>query len=483
MPVASTNYTYQYFRVLLFILDAVTAILFLVWAFSTQCAVVSPAFHTLALPPSGAPFLDQGMLPTPLYPVVITPTPSSSCGQLMGSSLGYPATDHAAVWCASTVVPRLADHAEDMRSLNVGSSWNVLLVLVVLEWISASYSLLFLQEPSALWQAIPMPPGIHPVPFLASVWNLTLLVLLWVCRSTLQLPDNNLLLYSALLVKTVILQNYLARASMDTPSSAMVDTRQQVAEARNPADSREWRTDNLMRQRSVSARGGNADETLLLVSSSSSAPAVDFPLHSSDYASLLDCKGEAGAARMMRLCATAPLLLTATYLVLIGAELTWSFQIIFISMLSCHAMGIPLQYLVLMLRTAAPAERPKLQWAGWLSLVAAWLSLVCGLVVYAHDAGHVLTVSGSGPNWVTAVLWLVLIYFSLVWVLLSYYFIPLLCGMVPLSNRNDDRDPWLAIMDVVVFWLDLLGCAAQLGFAWTVYWSGAVVTGCGMPSC
>lgn len=463
---------YQYFRLAIFIAHATTALIFLATAFNTSCTTtLTAAFHsTLNDPP-----FDR-----PSYPINFVGAPLPCPPPVPQTTMGFPVVPHDASWCAAQQAPPFNEFAEDIQSLTIGSSWNVLVLILMFEWITASYALLYLEEPAIVWANFPVPPGVHPVPFTATLWNVLLLVLLWLYRKTFLLPDNNLLLFSFLLGVTVILQNYIARSvdysaapALATANGAMISAPSEARVSVN--EPFVWRTDTFLRQRPSSTTALSRTQTKY-------APLLganvqpESPLHQKDYATNLDLKGEAVTARMMEYTCTAPLLIVGLYLNFSTNALTWTYQLIFASLCACNAIGIPLHLAMLMLKTAAPADRPKLQLAACLMLAASWLAFAAGFTIYIVTASFVLTNGDSGaPTWVAGLLWVVLVFYSLFGVVITLYYVPRLVNPTPDAAKTGEREPWFETFDNVVFWLDVLSMVTKLTVAWTVYSKGSVV--------
>jgi hypothetical protein len=499
---------YQYFRVSIFAVHAVTAIIFLSAAFNTSCTTtLTPAYRSAVTPPrppgdSIAIYVTNRQ--TPLYPVVYTP-PIRECPPIiLEKSLGFITESHESVWCAATRTPHTMEYAEDVTSFVIGSSWNILILIVMFEWITSSYALLYLEEPVIVWSYIPTPPGVHPIPFIATIWNLILLILLWFCRKTFLLPNNNLFLFSALLIATIIMQNYIARPMTSSSSTTSQNKQQDMLTTTAPQPSYGldtriamqgatneplvWRTDHFLRQRTAHTPNlsSRVTATAMKYTSLDAAVQPDVPLHRPDYNTNLDAKGEAVAARMMEYSCSAPLLIVGLYLNFTTNALTSTYQLIFASLGVCPGIGIMLHLAVLSLRSASSADRPKLQTAGCLMLIASWLAFVAGFIVYFSTAQYVLTHSEAGaPSWVVGLLWILIGFYSMFGLLVTVCYAPLLMyppTETPGAKGDADRDEWFQTFDTVVFWLDVFSFVIKLAVAWTVYTKGSIVD-CPVFSC
>ncbi len=587
---------YQYFRLVIFLLHAATSVFFLVAAFTTNCGPslvtvsffesvaildgawggynygghAGPSLSSMATLAMGASGLPPATLPAGPDPPAYNVEFLDSNGSMYQPGCVYPALagNNLASWSGVQYYsenrswyicralnpgpPYLMDVQEDVRSFIVGSAWNLLVLILVFEWITSSYALLYLQEPAVLLQYLPVPPGFHPVPTLATVWNLAMVVILWAARDRLLLPDNNLLLYSVLLLTTVVFQNYLARpgvppmlavggvvvegapeeeargnsavargdraSALRTPSLLRTDTLSSSSST-YPLHQRKGKGangNNNSSMRQLKGLGGGAHEfntaaflggltgggasaisTPNDMTSSRQAPVpayVRWPVfygspsagavHSPVYAYNLDEGGEAVAARMMEYSTTAPLLLVGLTLCYMGAALTWAYQVLFLALMVCNALGIVLHYVVLLLRTAADeADRALLRDAGLLLLLASWLSFAAGFAIYLNEAAdfmvHGTDMSGV-PVWVVMLMWSLTIMYSAFGVVVTWFYLPRLMYPDPASwtaTKAGDgaKDPWMRSFDWVVFALDMLSVAAKLALAWTVYTKGSVV--------
>ena len=517
---ATSRLTYQYFRVLIFAAHATTAILFMVYAFTTGCTQIVSASYFETTEPMVLPGWSRGGVPprpgSTWMPTVVegvnAPCPDLrvSGGDVGVGGLFTVNRTTSLCYAMQPLVSGFSDQQEDVRGFAVGSSWNALVLILVFEWLTASYALLYLQEPAFLWRLIPMPPGVHPVPAIATLWNLALVVILWLFRNTLMVPDNNLFLFSLQTFATIAMQNYLARPGpfpavggdgSSAPSAPVMEvgnngggrlvetTTVTVVHGGSTSVRRpvEWKTDHFLHQRkrmditaSSSARysslatldgnaGGGDDGNAMTLR-------PDVPLHGADYAFILDDRGEAVAARMMEYSVTAPLLLVGMFLNYTNASLTWTYQILLLSLCACNGFGILLHYAVLLLRSAQPADRVKLQVAGWLALAGSWVSFWAGFTVFIHTASYFLFGGASGmPSWVVMLLWSVIILYAMFGIIITYFYVPRLWDPTPEPTKPDERDPWFKTFDWAVFCLDILSLSVKLAVAWTVYSKGSVV--------
>jgi hypothetical protein len=373
-------------------------------------------------------------------------------------------------WCKAGLPPQPFDEQNDIRTLIPGGAWNVLMLVVMFEWITASFALLYLEEPAIIWQNIPMPPGVHPLPAIATIWNLVLLVIIWIYRIQLQIPDNNLVIFTFILIKTIMAQNYIARPMTDTncalPSttSAMVSTKP----GGMGAAPLEWRTDQFLRRRVIKPVSTSIQYSLI----TPLGELANFPqLHSQNYSSELDCSGHSVAARFMEYTSTAPLLIVGIYLNFDANGLTWVYQIIFIALMATNMTGLMFHQSVLSLYTCAAGDTLRLQTAGWLTLIASWLSFIAGISVYMCNARVPLLAASTGiPDWVVALLWFCIIGYAAFGVVITVLYVPRLW-----NPDAKQAESWAYTFGWATFCLDTLSFVVKFAVAWVIYTKGAVL--------
>ena len=519
----------HYLRAALFLSHFITAIFFLVQAFSGTCPyVVSVAYRSLPWKPR-AP-ADAWVFPVYIEPVSDAPTcPPWPQDRVVPSLGGFLSRNRTTAFCLAQVPQAGWDAPEDVRSLQVGAAWNVLMLITLFEWITASYALLYMDEPRAVWDSIPCPPGLAAAPSIGTLWNLVLLVLIWFYRETLSIPDNNLLLFSALLFTTIVLQSFLARPmpAMDllvpSSSSSTLPTappRSDVERGGGSAvkvgasaipplnvmkalmtNSTSSTSTSYLRLRNASSRRRGMPH-LLGASSMQGTEGADalrrkddddkddddsengeldlITLHDMRYAERLDESGENITARLMEYTCTAPLLLVGMFLNYTSTALTWEYQILFISMVACNGMGVPLHSAIMLMRRAPAEDQPKLLAAAWIALCASWLSFAAGITLYVYTGQHVLLgLQSQVPSWVVSLLWLVLVNYAAFGLVVTGFYVPVLTGWIPISGNEDSL--WLT--DAVATSLDVLSAIAKLSVAWTVYAKGALVNCDVMDTC
>ena len=428
-----------YFRLAMFAAHAATAVFFLVQGFRSDCGAVLSRSHFTSYMPLGFP----------------VDTPADGCGPPNypnATSLGLPTADWRDVWCQATSTPRMWDVTQDVRSLTPGAAWNVLILILVFEWVTASFALVYTQEPSALWASVPVPPGTVAQPFIATLWNLTLLVVLWVCRAQLRVPDNNLLIYTAVFFASMVAQNYMARPrDNETPET------QPLIAPTPVSSSLAWQTDMFLGGMRRRKNSGDRSNSVTIVGAG-----AQFAVHSLQYHEAMYSTGGSVAARMFEYACTAPLLLVGIMLNMNTSGLTWHYQIAYVSLLVCNLMGGIVHH-------AALADKPKARIAGWIALAASWVAFLCGFAVYTFIGRDFLLASpaSSGmPDWVLALIWTVLLGYGSFGVVFTYYYYPLLMAS-PVDARQ--------VTSSVATWLDFLSLVVKLAVAWTVYSKGSIV--------
>jgi hypothetical protein len=553
---------YGYLRIGLFIAHAVTALVFLIGAFNgdpcTITALPSPAFKTmLYIDPAAMPSPPYAMASSPMaYPsyrafmYALTAPPPAACNNAsIGAVMGYnsnnqwayaqlqaPAVAPSAILtanrtaslCAAMQTPHLLDQQEDARSFVIGSSWNVYVLIIVVEWIAASFALLVLTEPLDLWRAIPMPPGVHPVPAIATLWNLVLLVLLWFYRNTLLVPDNNLMLFTFVIMAAILIQNYAARFTVPSSnnsggaaqSAGSVDrgikspaidlSRHQEYQSSSSkvgysgggqstldraAPAFVWRTDHFLHHRrrgnnnngGGTGSGGQGESEMLLYGApsmgadnggSSSSSAIENPLHSQDYAVQLDTRGDGVAVRFMGFTCTVPLLLIATYITYNNSMLVDTFQLLIITSVAYNGFGIPMHFALMMLRLASGADRPKLQAAGTISMLSFVIAFATAALVYTDSASYILLHQNTGtPEWVVGMMWTTMLLLAIMVLGTVYFYVPWLWNPDAGSGNRatDAAEMWMKTFNAEVFWMDVLPFVLYLTVSWSIYRnSGAI---------
>lgn len=97
------------------------------------------------------------------------------------------------------------------RNAFVLGSWvNVIFVLTLVEWISASFALYFMEIPNFLYSNNDEYLGLHFNVVLCCVWNIIFLIFIWMKDN--DVPANNIILSVIMIVASCAVQNYMARA-------------------------------------------------------------------------------------------------------------------------------------------------------------------------------------------------------------------------------------------------------------------------------
>lgn len=462
--------TYKYFRVFIFVAHFITAIFMLATAFHSTCKDLVTVAHT------AVPAMDI----LPAWPVAVR-NPQTCPPHTLGKSVGGLNTV-GMDWCGVAMPIQPMDEQNDVRTLVPGGAWNVLILIVMFEWITASFALLYLEEPAILWQNIPMPPGVHPLPALATMWNIVLLILLWLYHTQLLLPDNNLVMFTFILLFTIIIQNYVAgpqdSGGINTSSSSTVS-----ASVVNPAEMGgapfEWRTDTFLRRRPKPSSTSLQSIRYELITPL--GVMANFPqLHSLNYSSELDPSGHSVSARFLEYSCTAPLLVVGLYLNFDGHALTWVYQTLFISLMATNLAGLTLHQSVLALRTCSSADRLRLQTAGILALVASWLAFSAGFAVYIFNARVPLFHTATGiPDWVVSLLWLCIVGYAAFGIIITVLYSPRLW-----NPEGTQQETWTSTFDWATLGLDTLSFVVKFVVAWIIYAKGSIINcSADFPSC
>lgn len=442
----------QYFRVAIFAAHSFTAMLLLFWTTGVIGPSLCGQLVTAAYYVVDAPDIHVDSVAVPVNLDVV----DYGCQYNITSIFGLVSFGRQWGVCMSRQVQPMWDVPYDPISYVPGSSWNVPVMIMLFEWITASFALFYINPGEWSWTLF---PGVNLVPVLCTLWNVILIVVLWSARVSMQIPDNNLFIFSTCLFFAIVFQNYVARpkAKQDSlpENQPLVDESVEVVAASSKVV---WRTDHFLRNRKpqtsrvrfvgVDAKFGD-----------------DY--HEAKYADALDESGEGPVVRYMEYIITAPLLLECLYLGMGSTGLVWTYQAVFVSLSFCNMMGIPLHYVVMALPSSVGETKTRLQVAGWSSLISSWLAWVAGFFVFIYTARHYLLQSSDVsqmPSWVQALLWLILIFYSAFGFVITRLYVPLLMG-AELGG----------VMQSATLALDILSPTVKLVVAWVVWTKGSLV--------
>jgi hypothetical protein len=435
-----------YFRIAIFVAHAVTALVFLLWTTD----VIGPSPCGPRVSTAYYPVTTGGNMDLLRFPVTIAAV-SKNCSLVTTTLYGLLSWDVSSVRCVNMDVQPEWDVPFDPASYVPGSSWNILVTILVFEWITSSFALYYVDPGDWIASII---PGVHITPVVCTVWNLVLLVVLWSCRATMQVTSNNLFIFSLCLVYVIVVQNYMARYKVGVvlPAEVLVERTETKFV---------WQTDQFIRRR-PQYRGATVGGKLDDVSGTD-------PYYDLKYAENLDLSGEGPVVRFLEYMVTAPLLIVCLYIFIGGSGLVWTYQAVFMALCICNAMGIPLHYVVASLATYRGADSNRMVVAGWSALVASWLAWAAGFFVYIYTSREYLLAdpsSTSMPAWVLALLWLVLLFYSSFGIVITALYVPVLMGGAVGSR-----------MATAVWFLDLLSPTIKLSVA-LVVWSKGTGTNC-----
>jgi len=345
-------------------------------------------------------------------------------------------------WCKFSNLPELYDYENDANSFVFGSSWNIIFAVTVFEWITASYALFYF-DPFDSWLSYEsLWWGIHPIPAICSVWNLFLIIFMWVYRTTLEVPPNNAFLYTMALGTTIVIHNFLS-----INRSWRIDyEKEDVAEGKGAY---QLRTDIFLRQRKK--------EYQPLVKT------IQADFHQPNYMILFEKCSCSPVPRYLEYLVTAPLLLASLYASSVPNDLTWKFQLIVLALMACNAIGIPLHYAVL--NVSNDVQRYAMA-AAYL-LTGSWISLIAGLYIFIWTLrGFLLTNDSGMPQWVQMLVWAMLIVYSFFGIAASRYYLPRIMWS---TNYGPEDYRWLS------FYFDIFSLAIKLPVAWTIWIKGATL--------
>jgi len=356
-------------------------------------------------------------------------------------------------WCKAEQIHSTVDMVYDQESHVIGSSWNIIVAVLLFEWITTSYSLFYI-DPFDLW--LPLTSqlwwGYHPIPVICTVWNLFLMIYLWAARPTINLPVNNLFLYMLCLGKTIIVQNVLAISRNDPAiptKAAEVPTAPPITAS---TSNMQWHTDHFLRNRKrTDAKVG---WTVFH---------MDEPFHQPSYNKIIESSNLGVIPRYMEYSVTAPLLLVGLFVNAAAFVESWKFQLILVALFVCNQVGAPLHFCVLHIAD----EAGKYTQIAIYFFVASWIALVMGLYIFIYTCQDVMINNITGvPGWVVGLIWFLLVLYTLFGVVASRYYLPILLGY---GGGSPGDWGWLTT------YLDICSLLAKLPIAWTIYTKGVIV--------
>ena len=359
-------------------------------------------------------------------------------------------------WCLAKALPDGFDYLYNMNSHIIGSSWNTIVLVAVFEWITASYALFYI-DPFDSWMGyVEMWWGYHPIVVLCSVWNFVLLVVIWASRTDLNIPANNALLYTLSVFMTLFVHNFLARNrdAVDIESDAAEPEKAAIVVKQTEVV---WRTDHFLRNRK------RVDARYAWVPTDS-----NIGFHQQNYNEILDSKGFGVMPRYFEYSTTAPLLIVGLYASSVSFDLSWKYQGMWLALHACNLIGIPLHFGILNIGdTAGRYYRVALY-----MFFASWLALLAGLFLFTYSLRDVMLkpTSETGlPDWVLAMIWMLLIVYSMFGFVASRFYIPRL-WFDPATTKYDPDD-W----DTFNMYLDFCSLLIKLPVAWSIWIKGSVV--------
>ena len=425
----------MFLRVVIFIAHAISAIVMLLKvanSFQDDChaAVVYSSYQMSGIPSATAVF----------YPLTIE--------RLSNETICSPSDP----LCHGVRIPDMVDVVYGDDSHVIGSSWNIIVTVLVFEWITASYALFYI-DPFDSWLpfASHLWLGYHPIPVLCTGWNLFLLIYLWAARPTINLPVNNLFLYLLCLVKTMIVQNVLSLSRTSEPS---IDPVIPTTTSDPPQKAQmQWHTDHFLRNRKRND-----------VKVGWTVFHAEAPFHQQYYLKGIESRHMGVIPRYMEYSVTAPLLLLGLFVNAAIFSESWKFQFMFAALFVCNQLGAPLHFSVLRI----PDEKDgRYRQIAIYFFAAAWISLVMTLYVFIYTCKDILIDNAAAvPAWVVGLIWFMLILYTVFGLVASRYYIPILMGVTAASA--DDWE-WLTT------YLDICSLLVKLPIAWTIYVKGTIV--------
>ena len=356
-------------------------------------------------------------------------------------------------WCLAQNLPDLYDIVSRNNSHTFGSSWNTIATVMMFEWISASYSLFYI-DPFDSWLTLDsLWWGMHPIPVVATAWNLAMFIMIWAVREQMNIPVNNAFIFSFCLLFTIVIQNVLSISrdpNIDSETEPLLEVK---SEPVKPAV--QWRTDHFLRN-----RGKKTDARM-----GSPAKLLDANFHEPSYNQVLEKQGYGAIPRYLEYCITAPLLIVALFSNAVPFSETWKFQALFGALFACNLIGVSLHYTM----AAITEETGRLFKAANYLFFASWLVFLAGMYVFVWTCREFLlhpTSETGMPSWVLFLLWTVLVLYSMFGFLASRFYIPRLIWSPPYSS---DDWAWLTT------YFDFCSLFIKLPVAWTIWVKGAIV--------
>jgi len=361
--------------------------------------------------------------------------------------------------CHLANLPTYIDYVNEKDSFVLGSSWNLIVLVTVFEWVTASYALLYydpydhwLQYDSIIW-------GLHPIPTFATLWNLALLIVIWVSRHTLNIPSNNAFIYTIGLASTIVIQNYLSINRQDKIDKEVDDASLVLESSRGAL---QLRYDGFLRNRKT---------TKINVGYQALRPTTtDADFHDANFIATIEKSNYGVVPRYLEYCMTAPLLFIGLYVNSVPYDLTWKLQIMFISIFVCNALGIALHQAVLLIPTDPKAlvtgdpkadDMIRFTRASNYFFVGSWLSLGIAFYIFVWSLREYILESNSAmPDWVRWLIWAVLVLYSMFGIIASRYYLPRMLWATPMT---EEMFKWFN------FYFDVCSLAIKLPVAWTIY--------------
>lgn len=378
-------------------------------------------------------------------------------------------------WCHGKNLPMYFDYINDQNSFVLGSSWNLIFLVTVFEWITASYALLYF-DPFDSWLSYEsLWWGLHPIPVIATIWNLLLMILMWSNRNQLNIPPNNAFLYTMALIATIVLQNYLSinrssKIDKESDSESMSSSSSNNIIDTVPPAQLQLRFDHFLRNRKKPAI--TKDYRLVGFQTTN----ADF--HEPDFMPLIEKSHYGVVPRYLEYCVTAPMLLVGLFINSIPYDLTWKVQSVVIALFVCNALGIALHQAVLYIPSDPKADdNGRYSKSSNYFFLASWLSLAIGFYIFIWTLRDFLLSNQDEtgmPDWVKSLIWLMLVLYAVFGLIASRYYLPkMLWG----TEISDEAFKWF------YFYFDICSLSVKLPVAWTIWIKGSVVLCNTMVTC
>lgn len=284
-------------------------------------------------------------------------------------------------------------HKHASNAFVLGAWVDVVFMLTLIEWISASFALYFLEIPNFLYASNDENLGLHFNVIACCLWNVIFLVFIWMKDNPV--PANNIVLSVIMVVTACAVQNFMARAPDKTKDE----------------------TQPLMKQ----------EFDYQLFFQHRKAKHIEF--HDKTYAYHLDQNNRGFICRL----AKNGIIVPAFYMVimaLVPGTLTWALQTVMLAHMLLALNGI--------LRELSECACQRRMYG----LSSLFLLLICMVLVFVPNYSILFTTDSPVPMYVRALTFVLI----LVWIIFIVFF----TMQLDFKTRHDIHD-WIWALISVFF--------------------------------